>query len=331
MPVTIRDVAREAGVTVSTVSRSLNGAYGVNQTTREKVVAIARRLNYSPNRVARGLVTGQTQTLALIISDIRNPFFAEVARGAQDCANRAGFDLVLCNADLEPAAQMRYVRSMLAKRVDGLIMNSVMLFSREERDELAASGIPVVLLNRPRQTKAFSIICADNVQGGKLAGAYLRKLGHRKIAHLTGPKQHGNLTDRSDGFLSACADGIVIHGEQTFRGGCAMARQLFDEHPDVTAVFAASDAIAFGVIREAWNRGLRVPADLSVIGFDNVEVSGIIHPPLTTVHQPKYEMGEAAVEILIKHARQIAGGATPMPEHRILGVQLIERESCRAV
>lgn len=328
MAVTIKDVAREAGVTVSTVSRSLNGSYGVNQATREKVVAVAQRLNYSPSHAARGLVTGRTQTLGLIISDIRNPFFAEVARGAQDAASRAGFDLILCNADLDPAAQLRYIRAMLAKRVDGLIMNSVLAFTRAEKEELASCGVPVVLLNRPRQAKGFSIVCADNAHGGRLAGEYLRRLGHTRIAHLTGPKLHGNLTERAKGFLEACPGAAVLYGEHTFAGGCAMARTLFERHSDVTAVFAASDAIAFGVIREAWTRGLRVPADLSVIGFDNVEVSGIIHPPLTTIHQPKYEMGEAAVEILVKGA----GRREPVtPECRVLGVQMIERESCRAL
>jgi LacI family transcriptional regulator len=328
MAVTIKDVAREAGVTVSTVSRSLNGAYGVHQATREKVVAIARRLNYSPNRAARGLVTGRTQTLGLIISDIRNPFFAEVARGAQDAAVRSGFDLILSNADLNPAAQLRYIRAMLAKRVDGLIMNSVRSFTRAETQELAACGIPVVLLNRSPQAQGFSLVRSDNFQGGFLAGDYLRRLGHLHVAHLTGPKQNGNFVDRSAGFLKACPGGLVIQGENTLGGGCAMAQALFDQHPQVTAVFAANDVIAFGVIRAAWTRGLRVPADLSVIGFDNVEVSGIIHPPLTTIHQPKYEMGEAAVEILVKRS----GRHEPVtPESRVLGVQLIERESCRSL
>lgn len=328
MPVTIKDVAREAGVTVSTVSRSLNGSYGVHHATRAKVVAVAQRLNYSPSHAARGLVTGRTHALGLIISDIRNPFFAEVARGAQEAASRAGYDLLLCNADLDPAAQLRSIRAMLGKRVDGLIMNSVLAFSRAEKQELAASRVPVVLLNRPRQARGFNVVRADNVLGGRLAGEYLNRLGHRRLAHLTGPRQHGNLTDRAQGFLAACPDAIVLHGENTFASGCDMARRLFDAHPDVTAVFAASDVLAFGVLREAWNRGLRVPDHLSVIGFDNVDVSGVIHPPLTTIHQPKFEMGAAAVEILIRGSKP--GAAVP-PASRVLPVELIERESCRPI
>lgn len=326
MAVTIKDVAREAGVDVSTVSRALNDNYGVNKETRKRVQAVAQRLNYRPNRVARGLVTGQTHTLGLIVSDIRNPFFAEVARGAQDAANRAGCDLILCNADLDPAVQLRYVRSLLGKRVDGILMNSVASFTTAEKEELAACGVPIVLLNRPRQTRAFSTVHADNVQGGRLAGEYLRRLGHRRVAHLTGPKHHGNLTDRAQGFLKVFPDTMLMHGEHTFAGGYEMANKLFAMGSGVTAVFAASDAIAFGVIRAAIENGLRIPEDLSLIGFDNVELSGIIQPPLTTIHQPKYELGEAAVEILVKSAYR---SKEPVVENRVLGVHLVERRSCR--
>ena len=328
MAITIKDIARLAGVNLSTVSRALNDSYGVNEKTRAKVLAVAQSLNYQPNRVARGLVTGQTHTLGLIISDIRNPFFAEIARGAQDAASRAGCDLILCNADLDPVKQLGYVHSLLSKRVDGILMNSVAAFSRAEKEELASCGVHIVLLNRSPQMKSFSVVCADNYQGGMLAGEYLRKLGHRRVGHLTGPKRHGNLTDRAQGFLKVYPDALVIYGEHTFTGGHAMAHRLLEKHPDVTAVFAANDVIAFGVIRAALEMGRRIPEDLSIIGFDNVEVSGIIHPPLTTIQQPKYEMGEAAVEILTKCAYQSAGG---MPESRVLGVQLIERQSCRSI
>ena len=132
MAVTIKDVARESGVNVSTVSRALNGEYGVHADTREHVVTIAQRLGYRPNRVARGLVTGRSHTLGLVVSDIRNPFFSEVARGAEDAACRAGYDLILCNSDLDPEKQMRYAQSLLEKRVDGILMNSVAALSRKQ-------------------------------------------------------------------------------------------------------------------------------------------------------------------------------------------------------
>jgi LacI family transcriptional regulator len=331
MAVTIKDVARESGVNVSTVSRALNGEYGVHADTREHVVAIAKRLGYRPNRVARGLVTGRSHTLALVVSDIRNPFFAEVARGAEDAACRSGYDLILCNSDLDPEKQMRYAQSLMEKRVDGILMNSVAALSRKQQEQLTALGVPIVLLNRTAARSAFSTICADNEAGGVLAAAYLMKLGHRKIAHLTGPRQHGNMTERAKGFVHALEAAhrpvhpVVLHGKNNFQGGVELAQKLLAQHPGITAVFAASDMMAFGVIRALMEAGLQIPKDVSVMGFDNVELAGIVQPPLTTVHQPKYEIGQAAVEILL---RLSAGGPHQNPEHRVFGVELVERQSC---
>ncbi|HXB72111.1 MAG TPA: LacI family DNA-binding transcriptional regulator [Candidatus Acidoferrales bacterium] len=332
MPVTIKDVARESGVNISTVSRALNNGYGVNDQTREHVIAVAARLNYRPNRIARGLVTGRSHSLGLIVSDIRNPFFAEVARGAEDAARTGSCDLVLCNSDLDADKQMQYVQSLLEKRIDGIMMNSVSMLNREQQAQLAASGVPIVLLNRSASNHTFSTVCADNESGGALAARYLLGLGHRKIAHLTGPRQHGNLSDRTRGFVRALQSAknpvqpIVLHGKFNFDGGTELTRKLLDEHPDVTAIFAANDVMAFGVVHAGLDRGIRIPEDLSLIGFDNIEFSVIVHPPLTTIHQPKYEMGYAAVDILLRLARD-RGKQTP--EHRLLGVELIERQSCQ--
>lgn len=332
MAITIKDVARESGVNISTVSRALNNEYGVNPQTRDMVVAVASRLNYRPNRVARGLVTGRSHSLALIVSDIRNPFFAEVARGAADAARGANCDLVLCNSDLDPARQMEYVKSLLEKRVDGILMNSVSVLSPEEQRQLAECGVPIVLLNRSSASRAFSTVSADNEAGGVLAAQHLLDLGHRKIAHLTGPRQHGNLSDRTRGFVQTLAAAeqpvapVVLHGAFHFEGGRDLTNKLLADHPEITAIFAANDVMAFGAVRAILDRGLRIPEDLSLIGFDNIQFSSIIHPPLTTIHQPKYEMGHAAVEILMRLARD---KTSRTPESRMLGVELIERQSCR--
>jgi LacI family transcriptional regulator, galactose operon repressor len=333
MPVTIKDVARESGVNVSTVSRALNGEYGVHAETREMVTAVARRLGYRPNRVARGLVTGRSHTLALVVSDIRNHFFAEVARGAEDAACRLGHDLILCNSDLDPEKQMRYVQSLIEKRVDGILMNSVSVLSRKQQEQLSAAGVAIVLLNRAAPRAAFSTVCADNYRGGRLAAAYLLELGHRHIAHLTGPRHHGNMTERAKGFtgeLAAAADPvapIVLYGKNDFTGGYDLGRELIGRHPEVTAIFAANDTMAFGIIRALTEAGRRIPADVSIIGFDDLEFSGIVSPPLTSIYQPKYEVGEAAVEILVRHADR---KKQHPPEHRVFDVRLIERQSCMA-
>lgn len=322
--ITIKDIAREAGVDVSTVSRSLSGAYGINADTRSRVLAVAERLNYRANRVARGLVTGRSHTLGLIISDIRNAFFAEVARGAEDAARAAGCDLVLCNSDQDAHRQMEYVSSLAGKRVDGILMNSVAVLDKDQKERLEAIGIPIVLLNRT--PGPFSTVCADNKAGGRLAAEYLLKLGHRHVTHLTGPAHHGNLTDREKAFVKAMPPNsvTVLHGENTFAGGREMAQKVLAEHPrKITAIFAGNDTIAFGVLRAILDAGLKVPDDISLIGFDNVELGSIVQPPLTTIHQPSYELGHRAVETLLRIGRKEA-----TPEHHVLPVHLIERHSC---
>jgi LacI family transcriptional regulator len=327
--ITLRDVASAAGVTLATASRSLNNAYGVHADTRARVMQIAARLNYKPNRFARGLVTGRSNMVGLIISDVRNSYFAEVARGAEDAAYAAGRDLMLCNSDLDSAKQMRYISSLMEKRVEGIIMNSVSALTREEQAYLAESGVPVVLLNRHTRGAAFSTVCADNEVGGKLVAECFLRHGHTKLVHFTGPKRHANLAQRGHGFMRAIdrsADGAeasVVHGVHTVTGGYEMASSLFADLGDITGIFAANDAVAFGVIRAAIEKKVRIPEDVSLIGFDDVELAALVHPPLTTLQQSKYEIGAAAVEILLRRS----SGEQRAPEHRVLPVELIERAS----
>jgi len=333
MPITIKDVARESGVNTSTVSRALNNGYGVNDETRKHVLQVAARLNYRTNQVARGLVTGRSRTIGLIVSDIRNPFFAEVARGAEDAAYRAGHDLVLCNSDLKAEKQMGYFDSLLAKRVDGIVMNSVAVLSRAQQDQLWAAGVPIVLLNRSSDYRRFSSVLGDNLQGGEIAGNYLIDLGHTRVGHITGPRAHGNFADRSKGFLKAFhergfSEPEIIYVEHTFAGGYESASELLGSDRRNTAIFAGNDVLAFGCIRAAIEKGIRIPDDLSIIGFDNVEISQITSPPLTTVDQPKYEIGKSAIEMLLN---MMAKDGIRAPEHRVIGVRLIERQSCRRV
>jgi len=326
--VTIKDVAREAGVNVSTASRALSGSYGVHKATREKIARIAKKLQYFPNSIAKGLVTGSSKTLGLLISDIRNPFFAEVARGVEDAAQAAGFQVFLCNSDLDSAKQMAYFQVLRSRRVDGVIMNSISNLSAAQQHELAEAGIPVVLLNRPPGVQAaFSTVAADNFRGGCLVGQYLAGLGHRSIGHITGPRSHGNLSQRRRGFLKALQRRQVsvstLYGHQSYDGGFELAQKLLGQCPAVTAIFAANNIMAFGALRALRAMGLEAPGDISIVGFDDLELAGIITPPLTTVRQPKYEMGQAAVQVLLAKNGD--------SEHRVLEVSLIERQSCRAL
>ena len=338
MAVTLKDVAQASGVNVSTVSRALNNSYGVHEATRRRVLKIAARLNYRANQVARGLVTGRSHSIGLVISDIRNPFFAEVARGAEDAAFHADRDLVLCNSDLNAEKQMRYIDWLLSKRIDGIVMNSVAPLGPAVQEQLRAAGVPIVLLNlssADRRSSAwrFSSVVADNLAGGEMASNYLIGLGHVNVIHITGPRQHGSFSDRTRGFLKVFRDrGLpkpeVVCGEHTFAAACQSARQRLTPDRTFTAVFAGNDVIAFGCIRAMMEKGLRIPEDISIIGFDNIEMSQITSPPLTTIDQPKYETGKAAVEMILSMA---AKEGVHEPEHRTIGVRLIERQSCRNI
>jgi len=333
MSITIKDVARESGVNTSTVSRALNNGYGVKDKTRKHVMEVANRLNYRTNQVARGLVTGQSHTIGLVVSDIRNSFFAEFSRGAEDAARREGYDLILCNSDLKAEKQMAYFDSLLSKRVEGIVMNSVATLSRAQQDQLWAAGVPIVLLNRSSDYRRFSTVLADNLQGGEIAGNYLIDLGHTRVGHITGPRAHGNFADRVKGFLKAFQDrGLpepeVIYGEHTFAGGYESTKGLLEPDRRITAIFAGNDGLAFGCIRAAIEKRIRIPDDLSIIGFDNVEISQITSPPLTTINQPKYEMGKAAIEMLLN---MMGKDGLREPEHLVMGVRLIERQSCQRV
>ena len=269
---------------------------------------------------------------------LRNPFFAEVARGAEDAAFHAGGDLVLCNSDQNAEKQMHYVDWLLARRVDGIVMNSVTPLTPAQQDRLWASAVPIVLLNvssADQRSPAwrFSSVVADNLAGGEIAGNYLIDLGHTSVVSINGPLVHGTFADRANGFLKAFGDrGLpkpqVTYGEHTVARAYESAKKWLKPDRRITAIFAGNDVIAFGCIRAMMELGIRIPEDISIIGFDNVDMSQITNPPLTTIDQPKYETGKAAVEMLLS---MMAKDGIREREHRIIGVRLIERQSCRSI
>jgi LacI family transcriptional regulator len=238
---------------------------------------------------------------------------------------------VLCNSDLNQLKQMRYIRSLLDKNVTGIIMHSGSTLSPAEIAELAG-GVRIVLLDRPAAAQSFSTVSADIHLGGVLAAQHLIQLGHRVIAHLNGPRHHTTFAERARGFLEAIQSSeekvttVMMNSDQTLLGGYEMTKKLLAENRDVTAIVAGNDLIALGAMRAATESGVSIPDDLSVIGFDNIEVCDLIHPPLTTIHQPKYEIGQAAVEVLLNSNK---AGGTRVSEHRLFGVTLIQRQSCK--
>ncbi len=330
---TIRDVAAYARVSASTVSHVLNATRFVEPETEERVRAAIEALGYRPNSVARSLRRRKTSTIGLLIPDISNPFFGDIARAIEDAGFSEGYNVILCNSDLSETKEMAYIEVLLSKQVDGLVLIS----SGNRSDPLRAildAGVPVVVADRELGGLPVDQVLVDNEHGGYLAGQYLVHLGHRNIACIAGPEGLTLSTERITGFRRALKeagielpDDAVIHGDFRYAGGEAAMHELLRQNDNLTAVFAANDTMAIGAINVLSRAGLRVPDDVSVIGFDNILQSTAIVPSITTIAQPVAELGQSSVSLLLKRIRQ----PTVPPSRVLLQTRLVERESCRAL
>ncbi|MCW3840757.1 LacI family transcriptional regulator [Micromonospora yasonensis] len=297
MRATIREVAREAGVSPSTVSRALSNPEIVNAATRERVVRAAQRLGYAPNRAARGLITGRTGNLGLIVPDLANPFFPSVVKGVQAKAREADYAVFLSDTDEDPSAEAGLVR-ILAKQVDGLILCSPR--APEEEIRALAESTPLVMANR--RIRNVPSVFFDNTDGMRQAVAHLRALGHQRVAWVGGPRTSWSTRDRVRGLRAATAAAgmelvVAGHFPPYFEGGVAAADLVVAS--GVTSVVAYNDVMALGLLSRLRDRGLDVPGDISVMGIDDIHMSGMSSPALTTISLTKEQLGRAAVDLLL--------------------------------
>lgn len=330
---TIREVAQHARVSVATVSHVINHTRYVDPETEARVRTAIAALGYRPNLLARSLRRRETRTIGLVVPDNSNPYFAEVARVIENSGFAEGYSVILCNTDWSEEKQASYVDVLLSKQVDGLIL----MASSERLDPLQhilAARVPVVIVGRETSDLPAHQVLVDNEQGGYLAGQYLMRLGHRRIGCVAGPRDETPSWGRIIGFQRALADAgvplapaAIAPGDFRPAGGEAAMRTLLARGLGLTAVFAANDLMAFGAINALHRAGLRVPGDVSVIGFDNIGLSAVMMPSLTTVAQPVADVGQASVRLLL---RQIAGESSS-PERVVFPTTLIERESCRPI
>jgi len=334
--VTIKDIARKAGVSYATVSRALNNKRGVREATRRRILELASKMSYTPNAIARGLVKKQTLTLGLIIPDITNPFYPEVARGIEDGATEGGFSIFLCNTNWEREREVHYLRLLAEKRVDGIILAPI--DDGFEAGEFGPAGkIPVVYVcNAPRGAE-HSFVVIDNVLGGFLATEHLIRAGHRRIGFVGSTEDSLTIAERLEGYRRALKK-HGLQGEKKYirlgefkqETGYRIIRSMIADGDYPRAVFAENDLLALGIMQGVKASGLSVPADVAVVGFDDIPFSGFPEVRLTTINQPKYEMGRKAVEILLE---QIGGPAGTQPLRPVqirqiyLKPQLVVRES----
>jgi len=307
--VSLKDVAKRAGVSVATASRALADHPRISEATKARVRQVAEELGYTPSAVARSLVKQETHTIGVITTTVTDPYAAEVVRAVEDAAESAGYHLFLFASHSLPRREITGIRMLYERRVDGIIIISARALDFYP-DFIDTVRIPLVLINGVFPHPRVRSVRTDNRQGMRLATEYLLELGYRRIAFIGGPPQGRSAQDRWLGYLDALSQaGIEPDGNLVFPGtgkaddGRRALRHMFDLSTPPDAVVCYNDLTAMGVLAEAWSSGIRVPQDLAVIGFDNLPFSELTAPPLTTVAQPTEEMGRTAVEQILRLRR----------------------------
>jgi len=327
-PATLLDVARAAGVSASTVSRILNGTAKVADAKRLKVLEAIKALNFTPNHMAQNLKSGNSMTIGIVVQDISSPFFDEALRGVDDGLKGTGYTSVIVSGHWNAEEEEDRIRLLLARKVDGII-----LLSGRISDETVlrfSSRRPIVSTGRSMQTKSAIGFKIDNEYGAWMAVNHLIGLGHRRIAFVSGPVDHSDAEDRLKGYERALTEANIaidrkLIAEGNFHEACGLnaVNHLFEMRQQFTAIFAANDLSAYGVRLGLYRKGIRVPEDISLVGFDDLPGSAYTAPPLTTIRQPMYDMGRIATHALLT----IIDGKQAQWE--IPPVELIVRETTR--
>jgi len=301
---TIKDVARHAGVSYTTVSHVLNKTRPVSGQARERVLAAAEALAYVPSALARSLRSKTTGSIGLIIPNNTNPYFSEVARGIEDSCYAAGYSVILCNSDDDPAKQRDYLNVLLTKRCDGLIVATL---AHTDGELLRKMKVPIVLLDRAPKNMDIDLVAVDNDAGGVLAAQHLLTLKRRHIACIAGPQGLDISIERVAGLCRTLRDaGVSLpanwlhHADFTSAGGYAAACTLLDQPELPDALFCCNDLMAIGALRAAAERGIAVPQALAVVGFDDIDLAQFVHPPLTSVAQNTRRMGQLTAQCLLE-------------------------------
>ncbi|WP_194911575.1 LacI family DNA-binding transcriptional regulator [Catenulispora rubra] len=318
--VSITDVAQQVGVSITTVSHVLSGQRPVSAATTAKVRRVIAELGYEPNQLARGLRLQRTNTVALVIPDITNPFYPQIARGLQNVLGPAGLQVLVTSTDADPAAEDAAVQQMITRRVDGLAFAGYQTDHRRV-SPAAEVGIPVVLLGGRTARPGIDVVRSDDVAGGEIAAGYLIEHGYRRIAFITGAGRVGAPANRVLGYRHALREAgmplsasLVVREEISRDGGARAMERLLALRQAPDAVLCTNDVVALGALDAAKARGLSVPGDVAVMGFDDIEIAALTAPPLTTVSIRPLEQGEAIGRLLLGRL----DGSAPRGAQRIL-------------
>lgn len=332
MAVSIKDVAREAGVSIATVSRVLNDIDVVNEETKKKVLDAIKDLGYRPNIVARSLKTQRTKTIGILVPDISSQVYPEIVRGAEDVANIYDYNIILCNSDYDMDKEKEYLRVLKEKMVDGLLYMSVSL---EEKtiDLVNDLDLKTVLVETNDEKGIFPSVTIDNIQALYDSTKYLIDKGAKKIAFIGTKQEEVNaVTKRYKGYEKALLEnGLELDEDLRYFDGFKVKtgyngiEKFLESNKDFDAVVCSSDEIAMGAINALRDHGKRVPEDVSVIGFSNISMSEVFYPKITTVAEPMYDMGSIAMRMLIK----LVNKKEVEQQHYVLDHKIVERNSCK--
>ncbi|SDM43597.1 LacI family DNA-binding transcriptional regulator [Ensifer sp. YR511] len=302
----IKDIAERAGVSVATVSRALSGSSLVTDETRQRINALARELNYRPNVSARNLRTRRSMSVLLVVRDVGNPFYLEILKGVEATAREAGYAVLMGNTENDPDREVEYFNMLRDGHADGMILMTGKLPPPEPGESADLSHLPVVIALEMIEGSGFPHVQIDNVAAAEAAVDHLIALGHRRIAHIAGPLPEVMALHRRDGYRAAMKaaglavpEGYEVRGDYLLESGEACASDLFALPEPPTAIFAANDEMAYGAIHALRRLGRDVPGDVSVVGFDDLYLSKAFYPPLTTVSQPRADIGRTAMSQLL--------------------------------
>ena len=325
MNITIYDVAREASVSMATVSRVVNGNPNVKPATRKKVMEVIDRLGYRPNAVARGLASKKTTTVGVIIPDIASPFFAELARGIEDIATMYKYNIILSNSDQNIEKELHLLNTMLGKQVDGIVFMGGNI-KPEHVEEFKKSPVPIVLAGSIEESGEIPSVNIDYEQATYDAVLTFIEKGHQEIAFVVGPYLEPiNRDKKLGGYKRALSDAgiayreeLVIEGDYTYDSGLEAIERILELDTKPTAILVGSDEMALGVVHGAYDRGFKVPDDFEVISSDNTRLTLMVRPQLTTVVQPLYDIGAVSMRLLTKYMNKekVAENIVVLP-HRI--------------
>lgn len=329
--VTIKDVAKEANVSFSTVSRVIRNAQNVRSETRKKVLRTIKKLNYHVDAGARGMVKRQTKSIGLCISDISNPFYPPLLRGVENTVNKFGYNLLLCNTDENAEKEGSYLKLLLEKRIDGLIIAPTGQ-GISYLKEFVTKNIPIVFIDRRIEGIPTDVVGADNIQGAFSAVEHLIKLGHKRVAMITGLKDVTTTHERIQGYLEALKannikvnNSLIIEGRSKLGGGIEATQALFKLKFPPTAIFSSNNLMTLGSFIALKKLGKNVPKDVAIVGFDDLEWAEVLDPPLTAVSQPTYTIGTTAAQLLLQ---RLLGEGPAKKQTIVLKTELIIRRSC---